>query len=440
LRHTSRFVGRKAERAELEELLQETRAGHGGLVLISGEAGVGKSRLAADVVGASAMRSYSVHPPPGRSAPYGPVSQLLRAVLRASGNDAGVLGPLGGVLSALLPELGPPPRRGPTQDVPVEVIRSAFETFVGAGPVTFFLDDLQGADEASLDLLPTLAEIAGTAPLLLVGAYRSEEGPRPHPVRRLRVELRRKGGLREIPLRGLDDSETADMAAAILGRTPSPRLVKHLHERSQGVPFLIEELLHALTESGSLEEGPDGAEPAPGSVPPVPDSIRDLVLLRMDALSGAARRALEVAAVLGSRFDPALVARLAGEDEALAEAFERGFLVESGEEVVFRHGITREVICGQITWPRRRRLHQAVAHHVLVEIGESREAHRVGLTRRELEVLEFVNRGRSNREIAKTLFLSTRTVEMHVSNTLRKLGCRSRTQAAHRARELGVIA
>lgn len=362
MRHSTRFIGRQAERSALRELLEAARAGRGGLVLVAGEAGGGKSRLVAESLRETGTTALSSAASNGDTPPYGPVKQLLRARLREAGHDAAALGPLADHLRVLLPELGSPPPASADPAVLLEAIRCAF---VAAAPAVLFLDDLHWADDATLDLLLALAAGLDAEPLLLIGAYRSDEIPRDHPVRRFRTELRRKDRLHEITLGPLTADETAELAAAALGRPPSPELAARLHDRSRGVPFFLEELAAALVAGGRLVDGDDGLDIAPGSEVPLPDSIRDAVLLRTDGLSTDGRRALEVAAVAGDRFDPGLVATLAGDDAALTESFERGLLVDApAGHAAFRHALTREAVYHEVPWARRRALHRDVARHL----------------------------------------------------------------------------
>jgi DNA-binding NarL/FixJ family response regulator len=362
MRHATRYIGREAERSELRELLDAARGGRGGLVLVAGEAGVGKSRLVAESLREAGATVLTGAASDGDATPYGPVRQLLRARLRQAGHDAAALGPLADHLGVLLPELGSAPPAGGDRAMLLEAIRCAF---VAAAPAVLFLDDLHWADHATLDLLLALPPGLDTEPLLLIGAYRSDEIPRGHPLRRFRTELRRQGQLREITLGPLSAGEAAELVAAALGSPPSPALAAGLHERSQGVPFFLEELAGALMEGGRLEDGAGGLDVAPGSDFPLPDSIRDAVLLRTDGLSADGRIALEVAAVAGDRFDPVLVATLAGGDDALAESFERGLLVDApAGRAAFRHALTREAVYEEIPWPRRRGLHRDIARHL----------------------------------------------------------------------------
>jgi DNA-binding NarL/FixJ family response regulator len=359
------FVGRRDERASLRRRIEEAAAGRGGLVLVAGEAGVGKTRLVAEALRESDSRAFSAAASPGDPSPYGPVVDVLRTHLRRSGHDSTALGPLTQHLAILLPELGTPPPSSLDRGSLFEAVRGAFGRIAAGGPGVVFLDDLHWAGEAGLEMLLALLEAVEEAPMLLVGAYRSDELPRGHVLRRFRIELRRRGRLHEIRLGPLSPPEARILAAEALGGYPSPALADILYDRSQGIPFCVEELAAALSDGGRLRAGPEGLEIAAGTELPLPESIRDAVLLRTDRLPAPARRALEAAAVLGDRFDLASVSAIGGEEDGILEALDRGFLVEPGQDgLAFRHALTREAIYRAIPWTRRRALHREAARHL----------------------------------------------------------------------------
>ncbi len=268
--------------------------------------------------------------------------------------------PLTDHLSLLLPELGP---AHVAVDRPTlfEAIRCAFEQIGRHAPTVAFLDDLHWADDATLDLLATIAAALEGVPFLIVGAYRNDELPRGHGLRRLRLGLRRSGMLREIVLEPLTPEETGRLTARLLGAEPSPSLVALLYDRTQGVPFFVEELAAALTVSGRLGKTGRGIELVGGGEVPIPEGVRDAVLLRAETLSKEARAALDVAAVAGLRFELELVAEMAGET-GLVEALEHGLLVERDPGyAAFRHALTREALYAAVPWTCRRQIHRGLA-------------------------------------------------------------------------------
>jgi predicted ATPase len=285
---------------------------------------------------------------------------VLRQYLRRHPAGLPKAEPLVAHLGVLLPELGPAP--GITdRETLFEALRSAFAAISASEPIVVFLDDLQWADAATLELVASLAPSAEEWPLLLLGAYRNEEIPRGHALRRLRTDLRRSGRLAELVLEPFDPASTVALATQVLGHEPGPRLRAALIDRTQGVPFFVEELSAALKAAPLLVPTERGLELEAGVAVPVPETIRDAVRLRADGLSPDARRALEAAAAAGTRFDLDLVAAV-GEDAGLAELVEQGLLVESERGLAsFRHDLTREAVYADTPWPRRRSLHRSLA-------------------------------------------------------------------------------
>src|SRR4051812_2411585 len=309
----SALIGREAESALLAQAVDRARTGTGALVLLCGEAGVGKTRLAEEAAAASAAVVLRGAASNSTATAYGPVVAALRSWLRArpDGLDAG--GPLRGHLALLLPELGAPAATSDRATI-VEAVVWAFARVAAAdGPVVVLLDDLQWSDEATLGVLAGLAPALADMPVLVIAAYRSDGLPRDHMLRWLRNELRRGGGVAELALAPLDREHTAELLAALLAEAPSPALVHALHDRTQGLPFFVEELARALLVSGRLEPGPRGLELCGDGEVPAPDTVRDAVLMSASALSDDGRAAAEAAAVAGQAFDLALVGRLASE-------------------------------------------------------------------------------------------------------------------------------
>ncbi|HEX7292560.1 MAG TPA: AAA family ATPase, partial [Conexibacter sp.] len=378
------LVGREDEQAQLAQAIERAREGGGGLLLLSGEAGVGKSRLAAEALadaGALALHGAAAS---GSTAPYGPIVAALRSRLR---DDPGALdgcGPLREQLALLLPELGAPSAASDRATL-FEAVRCAFAHLAAGQPAVVVLDDLQWSDEATVELLAALAAPLRAMPVLVVVVYRSDGLPRDHRLRWLRNELRRGGDLEELALEPLDREQTAALLTALLPEPPSPALVRALHERTLGSPFFVEELVAALRVTGALQSGRRGLELAERDEVPVPDTIREAVVIAASERSPAAREAAEAAAVAGRSFELSLVAELTGE-AGLTELLEAGVLVEErdGGRAAFRHALAREALYAEVPWLRRRALHRQLAEALERRGGPSAElaAHWLGAAER----------------------------------------------------------
>ena len=353
------FIGRGIERAQLEARVAGAARGAGSLLLLCGEAGVGKTRLCEVVLAEAGPRFVRGAATPG-CAPFGPVVAALRAFLRAQPDGLTMCGPLRPHLALLLPELGD---ARPTDDRATlfEAIRCGLEALVARGPATILLDDLQWSDEATLEFLAALAPALQDMPLLVVACHRSDDLSRTHPLRRLRHDLRRDRALDELALAPLGADETALLVEQVLGRPPSPRLAATLHARSGGVPFFVEELTEALRAGDRLTDGPDGAELALDGDVALPQTIRDAVLVQAAPLSDTARAVAETAAAVGTSFDLEVVAAVAGED-GLDELLAAGLIREADAgRALFRHPLAREAIYDDVPWLRRRAIHRRLA-------------------------------------------------------------------------------
>jgi DNA-binding NarL/FixJ family response regulator len=357
------LIGREREQAQLQAWVAEALGGRGSLVLLAGEAGVGKTSLARRALAGSGLPVLEGVGVQGGTSAFGPVVEVLRAHLRAAGAGPLVEGPLSAHLALLVPELGPPAPEGDRATL-FEAIRLALAAIAARRPAALFLDDLQWADDATLELLAALARSLDAQPLLVLGAFRSDELPRGHPIRRLRSELRRAGRLRQVTVEPLGAEATAALLERTLGAA-GPSLRRAVFDRTDGVPFFVNELGSALAAGGRLQAGPSGLELLEGEDVPLPDSVRDAVLLRAAGLSGDARAAVLAAAVAGQTFDPELVTAVAGLAEWPDELLRHGIVAEAAPgRMAFRHALVRDAFYGEVPWTRRVALHRAVAQRL----------------------------------------------------------------------------
>ena len=303
----STLFGREAERALLADALARAREGDGSLLLLSGEAGVGKTRLAGEVAAAADVLVLRGAASSSAVTPHGPLVAVLRDYLRGHPGGLDDLGPLRAHLALLLPELGEPAAGGDRATI-FEAVRRAFG---GDRPaLVVVLDDLQWSDEATLALLggprPDARRAAGARhrrlPLRRPPA-------RPHAALAAQRAAPRRAASRSLRSRRSTRAGTGELLAVLLPDRPSPALVRALHDRTQGLPFFVEELARALVVSGRLQAGPRGLELGGDGEVPVPDTVRDAVLMSAAPLSEPARAAAEAAAVAGQTFDLQLVGR-----------------------------------------------------------------------------------------------------------------------------------
>ncbi|HEY8502153.1 MAG TPA: AAA family ATPase, partial [Solirubrobacterales bacterium] len=301
------LVGRAAELARLAAARERAAEGTGSVFLLCGEAGVGKSRLTEEAGGDLLLRGTTTE---GSAVPYGPIVAALRSHLREDPEALAGCGALLPHLALLLPELGEGAADSDRATI-FEAVRCAFAHLSAERQATLVLDDLQWSDETTLELLAALAEPLQQMPVLVIAAYRSDGLPRDHRLRWLRNELRRGGRLEEMAVEPLDREGVAELLAALLPESPSPSLVRTVHDRTMGSPFFVEELVAALQTKDALHADKHGLELASEDGVPLPDTIREAVLVGSSTLSDPAREAAEAAAVAGPQFELGLVAELA---------------------------------------------------------------------------------------------------------------------------------
>lgn len=364
------FVGRAAERAALHRLLRAARRGRGRLVLIGGEAGVGKTALLrrvadhADRLGGVrvARRAESRTPAlldawghctgPGETPPYGPWREAVAAVARHSGHGA-----------APLP---PPLGHAPGEWTAFERSQALLQWLTGLGqPVLMVLEDLHWADAESLEMLGHVAGQLADAPVVLAVTYRTDELDARHPLQPCLLSARRLGAV-DLSLNRFSEEEVAQLAAACgwpVGDLPAA--AARLHRRTGGLPLFVKELVMAAARSGPAAAA---AEAATGGAD-LPPTLQIFVDGFVERLSPAAQRLVETAAVLGSRFRPELLRRAVGLGDRglavpLAEAVARRVFTPvdaTGDMLAFTHDLVRERVLQRLSRTGRRRLHARVA-------------------------------------------------------------------------------
>lgn len=354
------LVGRERELDALKAAVAGLRQGAGGTVLVAGEAGAGKTALVESVLSYTHVRVLRGDGHGGGAVPYGPLRAALRDHVRCSPVEAAdELERDNPALAMVLPELGAVAPASAAEDIP-RAIRGAFERLARQRPTIVFLDDLQWADAATLTVLADWAPPPPGLPLLLIGAYRSDELPLGHPLRGLRARLRRAVGGRQqqLHLGPLAPEDSAALVKRVLGDEAAPEVVATVHRRGRGLPFYVEELAAAIAETSA-------GDVVLAEV--VPESVRDAVLVRVARLTEPARRLAEVVAAAGPSIALDVLTELAVQEEAIEELFDFGLLVErsdragGSDQAAFRHTLVGEALYAATPWTRRRRHHAALA-------------------------------------------------------------------------------
>ncbi len=364
------LVGRGTERAGLLAALDRARSGRAGAVLLSGDAGVGKSRLVAEL----AEGAGDAHVVVGRcldvgdaSLPYLPFTEALSA-LRVPLPDVLERWPS---LRRLAPWLEAEP--DPATDRPPDRELGRLQLFDGmlsaltaagaARPLLLVVEDLHWADRSTRELLAFLLSRLDAQQLLIVGTYRSDDLHRRHPLRPVLAELARLPAVTRLDLAPLDADRTRELVRALIGDAAAADEVARIAARSEGNAFFAEELVAA---------GPSGCA-RPGGLP---DGLAELLLARTEQLTGPARTVLRVASVAERTVRHELLAAASGLDvdaleTALREAVVHRVLVPDGEDAyAFRHALLREAVHDDLLPGERSRLHARFADLLTDRAGE----------------------------------------------------------------------
>jgi tetratricopeptide (TPR) repeat protein/transcriptional regulator with XRE-family HTH domain len=372
---SSPFVGRANEYGLLVGLLAHLTAGSGHVVLLEGEPGIGKSRLMQEVAAYGAAQDlrtlatncYEIE----RAMAYQPVIDLVTQALEHVSTDAlrklapVTLAEIAGLVPAVAERVAV---QSLSADFPqarqarlFQAIVQLFEAASGGQQIVVMADDIQWADDASAQFFHYLARQAASRPLLLICAYRDEELDSQERLAGLVGSLRRESHARHIPLARFVVGD----AEALVERLADPKLkvpglAARLHRETNGNPFFLMSMLHSLTQG----EAPVDLS---GELP-LPDALRASVRARLAHVDADARAVLDVAAVLGRRFDfETLLAVTRKPEEELLTALEalvrRRLLREASEDGFydFSHDKVREVVYRGIVAARRTALHRAVA-------------------------------------------------------------------------------
>ena len=373
------FVGRLLELETLGGTLDQAFAGHGQIVMVAGEPGIGKTRTAQELAhraeGLGALVLWGRCYEEAGAPPYWPWVQIFRAALERAdahalladlGIGAGDMADIVPEIRDLAPSLEPSAPLGDPSQARFRLFES-IRQFIAAlnrdRTVLLVLDDLHWADTPSLRLLEFLAPETAGSRLLLVGTYRANELSRQHPLSDALGGLARVPHVTRVHLAGLTAEEVHEFIAATTGTRPPAWLAASLHTQTEGNPLFLREIVRFLEQQGLFSAPLSASPPAIR----IPEGVKEVIGRRLNLLSAACNDMLALASVIGRDFALDLLQHAAGKpgDDSLLEVLDEALAAHVIEEssdghYQFTHNLIRMTLYDELRTARRRSLHRAV--------------------------------------------------------------------------------
>lgn len=375
-----KLVGRTAELAELREHLDRMLSGEGRLALVSGEPGIGKTRLTDELAvyahlrGAWVLRGHCYEQDVG--VPYLPFLEGLRQLFNLAGSaSVEKLGERSEDLARFLPEIGrkeSTPRALSPEDERIRTFEAVALWVALASrqrPLVFILDDIHWSDRSSLRLLHHLGRSLRQDRIMLLGTYREMELDLEHPLNDLLNQLNRERMLYRVPLRRLSEGDTHALLSGLFDAEISGELTGAIYRETEGNPFFIEEVVKALVEERKIYREDGRWQRLRIEELEVPQSVKAAIGRRLQKAGEVCRRVLTIGSVIGREFDPDILVTVSQltEDsvlDALDEAERLQLIRETrahrGTRYTFEHALIRQTLYEDLNARRRARLHQQV--------------------------------------------------------------------------------
>lgn len=368
------FVGRESETLHLRLMFEQARKGNGGTALLVGEPGIGKTRMAEELITYARMAGAQVltgrcHEGEGAPA-YWPWIQTIRSYVHdrppkvlasEMGSGAGHIAQIVSDVRQALPDL-PSPASSDPESARFQLFDSVTTFLRNAArnkPLVVFLDDMHWADKSSLLLLEFLSRQLSDAAMLVICTYRDIELGRQHPLAPTLASIIRETNTQRIVLRGLTEADVARYIKLTAGIEPTPSVAQAIRLETEGNPFFVSETVRLLAAEGRLEQ----ADRHSWSVQ-IPQGVKEVIGRRLDQLSPECNAVLSAASVVGREFELPVVELLSDlTGDALLEILDEAVAARVVDEVStgkyrFAHALIRETLYDELSTTRRLRLHK----------------------------------------------------------------------------------
>lgn len=349
---------------EINRLNQIIRKAGPQVTFISGPAGIGKSTLIQRINMPPGYRSIETIVPEEEAPSYSIIANFLRQTHIFSEDKRKAVNEFDKYAGYFLPELRKQNFPKADFETLLHVFCRIMADLTKSGPLVWIIEDLHSADAASCDMVTSLFSSGIELPLAIIATYRDEQIGRDHPLRRMRTKFRRRRWFNEIEPQPFTTEEINDFITANYGSKPTKELASTILAQTGGLPLLVSEIMSTLQKKSLLlpdENGLLNMKMVENF--PIPENIRDLVVLQMDGLSPAARDLAEILACYSMEFQISFLENFVETSRVIDELIDKGIILEKNPGTgAFRHALYRESIRSEIIWSKRREIYRKIVY------------------------------------------------------------------------------
>ncbi len=360
----ARIIGKSLEITSLNQIIRKAANGSPQMTFISGPAGIGKSTLIQQINIPPGFRSIETLVSEEETPSYSIIANFLRQTTIFSNDRRKTINEFDEYAGYFLPEFRKPNLSKADFETLLHIFCRIVADLAQTGPLVWIIEDFHNADAASYDMVTGLYSSGIELPFVLIATYRDEQISRDHPLRRMRTKFRRHRWFSEIEPQPFTTEEITDFITVNYGSKPTKELASAILAQTGGLPLLVSEIMSTLQKKGLLLPDENGflyLEMAENF--PIPENIRDLVVLQMDGLSPGARDLAEILACYSMEFQISFLENFVETSPVIDELIDKGIILEKNPGTgTFRHALYRESIRSEIIWSKRRDIYRKIVY------------------------------------------------------------------------------